>query len=257
MQKTPSIREMADLAVAAGAVDMAQGVVHCPPPQEFLDVLNRMFGERHTHIYGSPLGNAAYRDAVADWLTARETRVAPDMIMATNGVTGGLAAALLATCSPGDIVALSEPFFPAHDWLVRTLHFTPRYFPYRADWSFDAAETLAAIPHVRAVILVNPANPSGTLLSADDLRAVYTACRDHDVLLVVDEVYKDFVWDGFHTSLLNITDDFSQLVVLRSFSKSLALAGWRIGYAVSSPDRVRAMTQPAHEALYVGAPGPA
>lgn len=257
MPRTPSVREISDLAVAAGAVDMAQGVVHCPPPPEFLAVLNGIFSERRTHIYGSPPGNAAYREAVADWISATGTHVPADMVMATNGATGGLAAALLAHCRPGEAVALGEPFFPAHDWLVRALHFTPHYLPYRAGWSFDRAAALDIVPQVRAMLLVNPANPSGTLISADELLAVYAACREHDVLLVVDEVYKDFIWESRHASLLNLTDEFSHLVVLRSWSKSLALSGWRIGYAVSTAERVRAMTQPPHEALYVGAPGPA
>lgn len=257
MPRTPAVREIADLAVQAGAIDMAQGVVHCPPPREFLDILNRIFSERRTHVYGSPQGNAAYREAVIHWLSADGARVTADMVMATNGVTGGLAAALLSHCRPGDAVALCEPFFPAHDWLVRTLHFTPRYVPYRADWSFDSAAAQAAAAEARAFILVNPANPSGTLVPAADLLALYEACQERKVLLIVDEVYKDFVWEGSHDSLLKLTDDFSHLVVLRGFSKSLGLAGWRIGLAVSSPERLRMMTQPAHEALYVGAPGPA
>lgn len=257
MPRTLSIREIADLAIQAGAVDMAQGVVHCPPPREVLDILNRIFAERRTHVYGSPQGNAAYREAVAHWLNAGGTRVTADMIMATNGATGGLAAALLSHCRPGDAVALCEPFFPAHDWLVRSLHFSPRYVPYRQDWSFDSAAAEAAVDEARAFILVNPANPSGTLVPVGDLQTLYAACQKHDALLIVDEVYKDFIWGGKHASLLDLTDDFSHLVVLRSFSKNLALAGWRIGFAVSAPERVRMMTQPAHEALYVGAPGPA
>lgn len=252
----PSAREVADIAAAAGAVDMAQGVVHCPPPREFLDVLHRIFAERRTHVYGSPAGNVAYREAVANWLSRSGARVTPDMVMATNGVTGGLAAALLTHCRPGDDVALCEPFFPAHDWLVRSLHFSPRYVSYRADWSFDTAAAVTAAAQVRAFILVNPANPSGTLVPADDLQALYEACQEHNVLLVVDEVYKDFIWAGRHASLLDLADTYSHLAVLRSFSKNLALAGWRIGFTVSTPEWVRAMTQPSHEALYVGAPGP-
>ena len=250
------MRDIPALAVAAGAVDMSQGVVHCPPPREFLDILSARFNERHLHVYGSPQGNPAYRAAVAQLASEGGAKISPGMILATNGVTGGLTAALLSHLQAGEAVGLCEPFFPAHDWLVRALHFVPQYVPYREDWSLDAAAVLKMIPQVRALVLVNPANPSGTVLAAEDLTQVYAACREHDVLLIVDEVYRDFVWEGEHASLLELTDDYSHLVVVRSWSKNLALAGWRIGYAVSSSERVRAMTQPPHEALYVGAPGP-
>ncbi|MCH8748647.1 pyridoxal phosphate-dependent aminotransferase [Patescibacteria group bacterium] len=249
-------REMADQAVAAGAIDMAQGVVHTSPPALFLEVLTSIFNERRTHIYSSPAGVMAYREALLSGLTRERSGLELESVIGTNGVTGGLISALGSVCGPGDGVTLLEPFYPAHAWAIEALQAAPVYVPYADGFSINWDELGAALKISKAFVLANPANPTGTLLSSEDLSRIYLLCQKYGALLIVDEVYKDFVWEGQFSSLLAEAGDLANLVILRSFSKNLALAGWRVGYAVSSPKRCQAMIHNIHEAFYVGATAP-
>ncbi len=253
MTQVPSGREMADVAVEAGAIDMAQGVVHTPPPQIFLDILNSKFDERRMHIYASPAGYVKYREALLDILKEEREDLSIDSVMATNGITGGLVSALRSACKPNDQVLLLEPFYPAHSWAIESLHGVPRYVPYGKDFSLDLDAIREALPEVSAFVLGNPANPTGSVIDIEVLKEILSLCEEHDVLLIVDEVYRDFVWEGEYSSLLSVADTLDNLVILRSFSKNLALAGWRVGYAVTSPQRRAEMTH-IHDSLYVGAP---
>lgn len=244
---------MADIAIENGAIDMAQGVVHTPPPRKFLDVLTTIYSDRRPHIYASPAGYKPYRQAVLDIARQERPKLELENIMATNGVTGGLIAALRSHLKPLDKVVLLEPFYPAHDWAIQALHAVTEYVPYAPDFSLDWGAIEASLVEASAFILGNPANPTGLLTSIEDLQKLHSLCKEHNALLIVDEVYKDFVWEGSFKSLLATTEDLNHLVVLRSFSKNLALAGWRTGYAITSPERRANMTH-IHDALYVGAP---
>jgi len=253
MDVQPSGREMADIAVEAGAIDMAQGVEHTTPPQIFLEILSKYYDQRRLHIYASPAGYKGYREALLIEAQRERSNLQLESLMATNGTSGGLVAALRSHCKPLDVVLLLEPFYPAHDWAIKSLHTVTRYVPYGEDFTINLDAVRDSLPGVAVFVLSNPANPTGLVLSRDELLEIHSLCKQHDVLLIVDEVYKDFVWEGEFASLLSLVDDLDNLVVLRSFSKNLALAGWRAGYAITSPERRAAMTH-IHDALYVGAP---
>ena len=257
MTTIPSGREMADMAVAAGAIDIAQGVVHLPPPVSFQAALDRLFNEPRLHKYASPAGYLPYRQALLTVLQQQRNDLVLDNILATNGTTGGLVTALRASCQYGEAVALLEPFYPAHSWAIEALGLKAAYLPYAENFSLDlgAIERALAEETVSAFVLTNPANPTGTVLTSTELNQIVELCEKHDVLLILDEVYRDFMWEGTHVSPLT-SASLENVVVLRSFSKNLALAGWRAGYAVTSPERVVKMKH-AHEAFYVGAPSPA
>lgn len=244
---------MADVAIGAKAIDMALGVIHSPPPPLFSKLLCDLSKERSLSIYASPAGFLPYREAVLASVQAEGAAVSLEMIMATNGVTGGLLAALTVECTPGERVLLLEPFYPAHDWLIRSLGLVPVYLPTVSGSELDLTALAATLPTVSAFILANPANPTGALLSAHSLMTLYDLCCAHEVLLIIDEVYKDFIWENTFSSLLSLTTTWDHLVITRSFSKNLGLAGWRVGYALTTPERRAAMTH-THDAFYVGAP---
>lgn len=246
-------REMADMAIEKGAIDMAQGVAHTPPPQIFLEILTKNFAKRRWHIYASPAGYKGYRQALLKILHDERPELSLESVMATNGVTGGLISALRSHCQPQDHVVLLEPFYPAHDWAIQSLHLVTEYVPYAPDFTIDFAAIETALSKASAFVLANPANPTGTVLNQADLKRLHTLCQKHDVLLIIDEVYKDFIWEGKYSSLLSIVDNLENLVILRSFSKNLALAGWRTGFAITTPERISAMTH-VHDVLYIGAP---
>ncbi len=252
----PTGREMADMAVEAGAIDMAQGVVHTAPPKIFLDKLNERFKERRMHTYASPAGYKEYRAALLNRLQRERADLTLEEVMATNGVTGGVVSALRTVCAPGDKVGLLEPFYPAHNWAIQAIQAVTEYIPYNTEFKLNWETIGQKIPGLKALLIGNPANPTGTVIDKDDLEKLYNLCVRNNVLLVMDEVYQDFIWENDYTSLLSLASDLNHLVICRSFSKNLALAGWRTGYAITAPERRANMTH-IHEALYVGAPAPA
>jgi aminotransferase len=249
----PSGREMADIAAARGAVDMSQGVVHTIPPLVFVNEMRQIIGERQPHVYSSPAGLMPYREALRNLMRPEKPDLTTEMIIGTNGVTGGLAAALSSHCQAGERVLLPEPFYPAHDWVIRTLKLVPEYLPYYPEHKPSLATIAKILPRVSAVLLTNPANPTGMVWSKEELLGWHDICRRKKILLLVDEVYRDFIWEGRYASLLHLLDSLEGVVILRSFSKNLALSGWRVGFAISTEQRCQIMSR-AHDAIFVGAP---
>jgi aminotransferase len=245
---------MADEAVRRGAIDLAQGVMHGAPPPVLLSLLADVAKERRAHIYASPHGVPEYRAALARLLHGEGLRtLSEDNILGTTGSTGGLMAALISQLHPGDGVLLLEPFYPAHEWAIKAARCEPLFITSTTDFSSDWSSLEAQLPRARAVLIGNPSNPSGYVWTEEELRKLFELAEQHNLLLIFDEIYRDYVWGGTYPSPLHLAPDLDRLVVLRGFSKTLAISGWRVGYTVSTPDRIEAMTG-VHDALYVGAP---
>lgn len=245
---------MADEAVRRGAIDLAQGVLHCDPPPALLDLLAAIAHEPRVHAYASPQGVPTYLDALVALLTSEDIRMTSANLLGCSGNTGGLMAALIEHCRPGDRVLLPEPFYSAHLWAVRAARCEPVFVRHTADFSPDEEELNMLLPTVRAALVCNPSNPSGVVWSRERLEKLLAAATERDTLLIVDETYKDYIWEREFVSPLTFTEDWKNLVALRGFSKTYAIAGWRVGYAVGAPERIARMTNQIHDALYVGAP---
>lgn len=250
----PTGRSMADEAVRHGAIDLAQGVLHAEPPKVLIDLLAEVATEPQAHAYASPQGIPLYLDSLAEMLAAEGIPVNKTNLLGSSGNTGGLLAALIAHCSAGDRVMLPEPFYPAHLWAIRAARCEPVFVGYGEHFIPNDQELYQHVPTARAVIVCNPSNPSGIVWGNAQLERLVRAAREHSVLVIVDETYKDYLWEGSFSSPLSSDTDWRSLVVLRGFSKTLAIAGWRIGYAISSPELIQKMTHQIHDALYVGAP---
>lgn len=250
----PTGRSMADEAVRHGAIDLAQGVLHAEPPRILLDLLTEVAREPRVHAYASPQGVPAYLDALVDFLASEGIAVTRDHLLGSSGNTGGLMAALIEHCRPGDGVLLPEPFYPAHLWAIRAARCEPVFLRHTEHFAPDEEDLQKQLPKVRAAIICNPSNPSGFVWSRELLEALITNAQEREILLIVDETYKDYIWEGEFASPMKLTSDWRSLVVLRGFSKTLAIAGWRVGYTVSAPERIQRMTHQIHDALYVGAP---
>ncbi|MDP3685807.1 MAG: pyridoxal phosphate-dependent aminotransferase, partial [bacterium] len=250
----PTGRSMADEAVRHGAIDLAQGVLHAEPPQVLLDLLAEISRTPRVHAYASPQGVPEYLEAVVHLLNQEGLPATSANVLGSSGNTGGLMAALIAHCQPGDRVLLPEPFYPAHLWAIRAARCEPVFLRRGNDFLPDEEDLRAQLSRVRAILMTNPSNPSGVVWPRSLLRRLADLAAEQNVLLVSDETYKDYIWEGEFVSPLSLANDWSSLVALRGFSKTLAIAGWRTGYTVSTTERIRTMTDQIHDALYVGAP---
>ncbi len=245
------IRELAEYAIHSGAVDLAQGIIGVPPPS----VLVRTVGKlpvAQLSSYNNRRGVKAFRKAVCAYLSTRHWNVAVEQILGTAGVTGATASALLAHCRPGEHVLLPEPFFIGHQLLLEALGFAVEYFPVPLDAQPDWEAIEGAMRTVAAAIITTPANPTGQVVPFEVLQRLCKAAAKHRCLLLIDEMYREFIWDNPPSDDSAYQElDLSHTVVMRSFSKTYAIPGWRVGFAVTSPERVERMAV-RHDALYIG-----
>ena len=140
---------------------------------------------------------------------------------------------ILAVVAPGDEVLIHEPAWLSYPEHVRLARAGPRFIPFDCPTSgFERHFT----DKTRMVILCNPNNPAGRIYGADELAALYGACRSRGIYLLVDEAYSDFVLGDDFASIARVVPDKDGIVAVNSLSKNMGISGWRIGYAISHAD---------------------
>lgn len=198
-------------------------------------------GETH---YGPPAGLPELRAALGRYVSA-ELRVATpaDNVVVLPGSKLILTAILLAYTEPGDVVHYFEPGFPAYGAIARMLGRDARPVQLLASEAFrPSSRALEAAATQRSRVLVAnwPSNPLGTVLSADDAAVIRRFADEHDLIVVSDELYRGLEFHG-GVSLFGAIADPSRCVLMDGFSKRWAMTGWRLAYAVGSPDVARAL----------------
>jgi len=156
-----------------------------------------------------------------------------DTVMITSGVSGGLFLTLLATIDPGDEVIFGDPYFVMYKHLVNLLGGVCKPVDTYPDFKLKADAVEAAVTEKSKILIVNsPSNPTGVTLSADELCALAEVARRHNLLVITDEIYEQFHYDGAPATMAGL---YESTVVLNGFSKMAAMTGWRVGYA-SGPE---------------------
>lgn len=195
-----------------------------------LDALTGDAPQTYTHYAGLPELRAAIAAKLRAW---NGLDVADDEVLVTTGSSSALFAAGLALLEPGDEVILLEPFYSYHRSQLALLGAVPVPVPLApGDLALDAAAVGRALgPRTRAIILNTPANPTGKVLTAAELRALATVLAPTDVLVLTDEVYEYLTYDGRrHVSPATIDGLAGRTVTIGGFSKTFSITGWRIGY---------------------------
>jgi aspartate/methionine/tyrosine aminotransferase len=251
MPKQLGIRELAEKAKAEGAYDLAQGVIDADLPTSLVGSFNQI-SLANTSRYDNKRGVLIYREAVVGYLQSRDWRVSLDSVMSVAGAMAGITTALLTELKPGAKVLLPEPFFVYHKLLLETLGFKVEYLPTKLGEDLDWKEVENRMNEADAIIITTPANPTGQVASATTLQQLSKTAKEKKCLLVLDEMYREFIWDEKERNDSEYANlDLSKTVVVRSWSKTFAIPGWRIGFVVTSPDRIEAMAV-RHDALYIG-----
>ena len=171
--------------------------------------------------------------------------VAPEQFTLTCGASPALVLALISSFSPGQRVALARPGYVAYRNSLKALGLTAVEIPCGADVRFQlTARALEALdPAPDGVIIASPANPTGTVIAADELRAIAEVCRARGIRILSDEIYHGLSYVEPARSILEFTPD---ALVINSFSKYFSMVGWRLGWLLSPPDHV------ARARAYVG-----
>jgi aspartate aminotransferase/aminotransferase len=174
-------------------------------------------------------------------LEKERTGIAHEAVLVTSGVSGGLMLALMALVNPNDRVIIPDPYFVMYKHLVRLLGGAPIYVDTYPDFQLTVERLEAAGAARGKLLLLNsPNNPTGQVASDGNLRAIAQWAGDNDVFVISDEIYNTFVYDGPCASIARHTQD---VLLLNGFSKSCAMTGWRLGYAIGPQELIGEMTK--------------
>ena len=191
--------------------------------------------------YTQTQGIPPLRDAIGNEL-AEEFGDWPDMVLITSGVSGGLMLAMLATLNPGDEVVFVDPYFVMYKHLARLVGAVPVTVDTYPDFRFPAEKVEKAItPRTKMLILNSPSNPTGMVYQDEELQAAAAIARQHNLLLVSDEIYEALSYDGTCPSPVPHAPE--RTILLRGFSKTYAMTGWRMGYAAGPEAIIQEMTK--------------
>jgi aspartate aminotransferase/aminotransferase len=176
-------------------------------------------------------------------------------VLITSGVSGGLLLAILATIDPGDEAIFLDPYFVMYKHLMTMAGGKSVIVDSYPDFRFHADRVERAItPRTKLLILNSPSNPTGVLMTDAEVRAAVDLAKKHDLLILSDEIYEPFLYDA-PRGLPSAAKLYDRTIILRGFSKSHAMTGWRLGYAAGPAEVVAQMTK-LQQYTFVCAPSP-
>jgi aspartate aminotransferase len=204
-------------------------------PANIRDAAKRALDRGETHYTPTP-GIAELRAAIASDATARKGfAVTPDRVVVVPGGKPVMFFAVLALVDEGDDVIYPDPGFPIYESMARYVGGRAVPCPIRQENGFrlDPDELASLVtPRTRLVILNSPANPTGGVSTREDLERIAAIARQHDFTILADEIYGRILYEGEHVSIASLPDMAERTIVLDGFSKTYAMTGWRLGYAI-------------------------
>lgn len=243
---TTVFAEMTALAKATGSVNLGQGFPDTDGPPALLEAAVDAIRSGHNQ-YPPGRGVPELRTAVAEHQRrCYGLDVDPDTeVLVTCGATEAIAAAVLALVEPGDEVVMLEPYYDSYAACVALAGGVRRTVPLaRPGFRLDAeALAVAFSPRTRMLLLNSPHNPTGRVLDAAELEAVARLAREHDVLVVADEVYEHLVFDGRrHVPVATLPGMADRTLTVSSAGKTFSVTGWKVGWVHGPAELVSAVT---------------
>ena len=251
------IRGMTRLATRHCAINLAQGFPNFPAPAVVKEAARKAIADdinQYAVTWGAPRLRTALAAKYAAWY---RMELDPDTeITVTCGATEAMAAALMATIDPGDEVIVFEPFYENYGPDAVLCAAKPVFVPMAPDGPLDLERVRhAATDRTRAIILNTPNNPTGRVLSREELSGLATLCIGRDLLAVTDEIYEHIFYEGEHVPLATLPGMRERTITISGASKTFSVTGWRIGTIVAPP-RIADAIRKVHDFLTVGAPAP-
>ncbi|MDZ4729706.1 MAG: pyridoxal phosphate-dependent aminotransferase [Xanthomonadales bacterium] len=199
--------------------------------------------------YGDLQGLAPLREALATrYCEERNVNYEASEILITNGVTQASYAAFMSALDEGDEVIVLDPFYPQHNSKIRLAGGTVVQVPLsmiKGMYRLDANRLEDAITATtRMIVLINPANPVGTVYTREELEQIAQLAEHHDLLVLSDEVYEYIIFDDCtHISFASLPGMKERTITVNAFTKAYAMDGWRIGYAAAPEHMISVMRQ--------------
>ncbi|MGH3313776.1 MAG: pyridoxal phosphate-dependent aminotransferase [Streptomyces sp.] len=261
---TTIFAEMSALAVRTGAINLGQGFPDTDGPEEVREAAVRALRDGRGNQYPPGPGIPELRTAIAEhqrrWYGHLDMTPDPDTeVLVTAGATEAIAAALLGLVEPGDEVIALEPYYDSYAAAIAMAGGTRVPVTLRPDaeagtFRLDLDELRDAVTDRTRLILLNtPHNPTGTVLTRDELVAIAELCVERGLLAVTDEVYEHLVYEGEHLPLASFPGMRERTVTISSAGKTFSFTGWKVGWVTSTPQLVTAVRSAKQYLTYVSA----
>jgi N-succinyldiaminopimelate aminotransferase len=237
---TTIFTEYSALALRTGALNLGQGFPDSDGPEEIMEAVSTAMRSGFNQ-YAPLAGVPELRAAIADHQRRRYgIELDPDDgIQVTFGATEAIAATMLGLLEPGDGVVVLEPYYDSYAPAIALAGGERRLVTLRApDFAIDLDALAAAARSARMLLLNSPHNPTGRVLTPDELRAIAAICVEHDLVAVTDEVYEHLVFDGEHVPLATLPGMAERTLTISSAGKSFSFTGWKIGWCSGPPQLV-------------------
>nr|WP_175412760.1 pyridoxal phosphate-dependent aminotransferase [Streptomyces sp. TRM64462] len=261
---TTIFAEMSALAAATGSINLGQGFPDTDGPEEIREAAVRALRDGRGNQYPPGPGVPELRTAIAAHQSQRYglSYDSDTEVLVTAGATEAIAASLLALVEPGDEVIALEPYYDSYAACIAMAGGTRVPVTLRPDaaearFVLDLDELRAAVTDRTRLILLNtPHNPTGTVLTRDELAAVAALAVERDLLVVTDEVYEHLVFDDAeHIPIATFPGMRERTVTISSAGKTFSFTGWKVGWLTGPPDLTTAVRTTKQFLTYV-ASGP-
>ncbi len=230
--------EMTLLANQYNALNLSQGFPEFDTPEYIKGRINHYIKEGMNQYAPSP-GLPKLQNAIASLIKNNyQVDINPtQQVTVTSGATEALFVAIQTIVKPGDEVIVFDPAYDSYQPAVtlaggKTVHIQLNYPRYRVDWQ-QVQQKITS--RTRAIIINTPHNPTGTVLSSDDLAQLSKLVESHNLYLISDEVYEHITFETPHISALQIASLRERAFVIASFGKTYHCTGWKLGYCIAPP----------------------
>jgi len=250
---------MTRLANKFGAVNLAQGFPDFPAPAEIKQAAQEAIS-KDINQYAITWGAKSLRNAIAEkFHRTQGVQVDPEReVTVCCGSTEAMMSAMMAVINPGDEVIVFEPFYENYGPDAILSGASPRFVKLQPpDWSFDRDELARAFtPKTKALILNTPNNPTGKVFTYEELEFIRDLAIRANAYIITDEIYEHILYEGTqHISMASLEGMRDRTITINGMSKTYSVTGWRVGWAIASPD-VSSAIRKVHDFLTVGAAAP-
>lgn len=238
---TSPIRKLSAYADAAKekgieVIHLNIGQPDIPTPKIALDAVHNF--DENVLAYGPSEGTIAYRTKMASYFAKHNIDVVPSDILVTTGASEAIIMTLDCITNEGDEIIIPEPFYANYDTFAAAcgVKVVPVPSSLETNFALPSIETIEALIHskTRAIFICNPNNPTGYVYTKKELEDLADLVKKHDIFLIVDEVYREFVYDDVqHYSVLSVPGLEQHAILVDSMSKRYSMCGARIGCLVS------------------------
>ncbi len=253
-----SERSQRKIVVPEGAVRMDRGEPDFPTPIHIQEAATKAMRDNFTH-YVDPYGDRELREAICfslrrDYGVERD----PENVLITAGGIEGIHIISATYLNPGDEALVFDPGYSAYADTIALFGGKPVFVSLTDRFHLDLNAIQDRISkRTKLVFLASPSNPTAAVLEEEEIRGLATIALEHDLLLVIDEVYHRLLYGGVeHFSICQVDQVNDRTIVLNSFSKTYAMTGWRVGYLVADSKVIRDLVE-LHKALIICVNAPA